>query len=486
MLRFREDKRRLQKNEKKQFILNGIIDIDICKSTTLQQNNPDEKVQLTFKQYNSLVDNTFKNFESALFDRTPDGAIFFFPTPYDAVQASLKLLKNLVHFNEEENFLDRPIFARIGVHQIGEKEKKNLLQTKQDNEPNTTPNDQLTIAGKLQKNCPIGRIAMSSEVYEKIDNLRDLFRPSLITPEGVTGAKSFVLANRTIMGYERELFEGLPEQQMKLIPPIVCLDFTPNSETNLTRLREFFSKKVLVVLGETKPYPESPIPSAATSDAVGIMEVMAKFGANSETSVGIGGWEDTADLASERNVLVVGGISNLYSFAINGLFDSISGKLEKHCSIGRVHFVKAKGRMFNQIMATSTTGIEFFGHHTNYPIDSAIVLITRNPFSLDEEEKRTLLWVAGITGKGTQAAARFVWELVGSRDAQEVFSRRSGGNLTSPPIACVIAPDIPQEWGRWRILEYKILWAVDKDGCSICPGRDGSSLLRREKKPSNV
>jgi len=77
----------------------------------------------------------------------------------------------------------------------------------------------------------------------------------------------------------------------------------------------------------------------------------------------------------------------------------------------------------------------------------------------------------GITGMGTQVASRFIWDLI--KDPA-ILNQKLGGHLINP-IGCVVAPNIPlglwdisDYYRRWRVLDYKILWAVDKDGNSFC------------------
>jgi len=444
--------------------MSGIINIDVYHSTRLHEVRPrngitQDMITATFENYNSLLDKTFQDLGGSCWLRIGDGRIFLFPTPEDAVQASIRLLDNLARFNEEQNQLNLPIFVRIGVHEIDKKEEK-VIKDVPHKKRSEYGHTALDIAGKLQKNCPLGKIALSTGIYHRLRQLwHGLFRPSLTTLDGLRGRNFFVSINRNIMPQEEKLFFGLPQKQMVLIPPVpypIWEEIVPDQNVNLTKLADFFNGKVLVVLGETGKHPESPVASAATSDAVGIMEVMAVIKSNPEVRVGIAEWEDTADLVSDRNILLVGSsIVNIYAYALNDL-------------LFPVHFAKAEGQVFDLIIATSKEGTEYFGPHGIPPRDSAIVITSRSPFN----REKALLWVAGITGMGTQAATRLVWDLV--RDPV-ILSQKIEARLDNP-IACVVAPYIPEGlweisdyYKRWRILDYKILWAVDKDGNSICP-----------------
>ncbi|NQT01320.1 MAG: hypothetical protein HQ580_04820 [Planctomycetes bacterium] len=437
-------------NEGRKTSVNGIVDIDVYRSTTLKNGKSQSIISKTFNRYHSLVDNTFGMFNGVSWHQMGDGGIYTFPTPVDAVDASLRLLDKLFEFNTK-NKLCIPLFTRIGIHQIKEKDIESVQKDKRGIYANTA----LDIAGKLQKNCPIGKIAVSSAVYNKIGIKRNLFRPSLVE---LRGRNFFVLIDRPIMPHERELCFGLPDEQQKLIPPIpfpTWENIAPNENMNLIKLGDFFEKPVLVVLGETLSHPKSPISSAATSDAVGMMEVMAAIAANRQLRVGIDAWEDTADLVSDHNILIIGsGIVNVYAFVLNDIL----------CPI---HFVKTKGRIFDQIVATSNKGQLHFGHHSIPPRDCGLVLISKSPFNLEN----TLFWVAGITGIGTQAAAKFVWDL--TQDSKQTLRKNFKGSL-SDPIACVVGAHVPKGvWEisnynkRWRISDYRILWAVDHSGNSV-------------------
>lgn len=152
--------------------VNGMVDIDIYKSTVLKNGKSQNVVTETFSDYHSLVEKTFEMFNGESWHRMGDGGIFRFPTPEDAVNTSLRLLNDLVEFNEKKNQLNLPLFIRIGIHQIGKKDIKDVPK----DERGKYAHPALDIAGKLQKNCPIGKIAVSVEVYNRIGFMQCLFK----------------------------------------------------------------------------------------------------------------------------------------------------------------------------------------------------------------------------------------------------------------------------------------------------------------------
>jgi hypothetical protein len=72
-----------------------------------------------------------------------------------------------------------------------------------------------------------------------------------------------------------------------------------------------------------------------------------------------------------------------------------------------------------------------------------------------------MLWIAGISGMGTQAAARLVRDLV-LKPAHTLSTVQSGA-IKKPSIA-VVAPHWQMGWhaedyqGTWRVNEYRVVW----------------------------
>lgn len=433
----------------------GIVDIDVYKSTMLKEGKSQKDIEQTFNAYHSLVEETFKKFNGESWHQMGDGAIFLFPILADAVDACIRLQEGLIALNKEnENLLRFPLFVRIGVHEI---ESTEITDVPKD-ERGKFAHPVLDVAGKLQKNCPIGKIAMSMEVYNKLGIKKHLFRAALTE---FNGRRFFVLRDRSIMPQEEILLKGLHEKQKMLMPsiPFTTWDKTmPDDSINLKAVDKILEESLLVILGETSSSLKGPIYSAATSDTVGMMEVMAALRAHREVRVGIDHWEDTADIASDRNIVIIGsGIVNIYAFTLNDIFHP-------------VHFAKTEDRVLNQIIATSNEeGQIYFGPHGLPPKDSGLIIVSKSPFNLD----KALLWVAGISGMGTQAVANFLRDM--TLDAGSTL-RKIGVPDTARPIACVVGAKergtgedrrLSDYYRRWRILDYSVLWMVDRKGNKI-------------------
>lgn len=427
----------------------GLVDVDIYKSSLVF----DKDIS---KGFHDILKKTFKTFEAYEWVPSGDGAKFIFNTTKDAVDACIRLTESLVEFNKSNSkHNNQLLFTRIGIICIDENKRKTLVDVGE-GERGRVGDRHISRVAKLQKKCPVGKIAISDRVYNNIGVRQDLFRPGLVK-DGED--MHFVLTRRSIMPRENELFDGLTHEQKKSLPaipfpawPQIC---PKNNDTNLAKLPDVFNKDgLLVILGETLSDPQGPLSSAATSDAIGILELMSNLN-NKDVVAGIDRWEDTADLAYDRNIILVGsGIVNTYAFVINDMIEP-------------AHFVKTGGRIFDQIVVRSSKNkIKYFGPHTRSPKDCGLVGICCNPFNIDKK----LLWIAGITGMGTQAAAKFVLDLSTKASTKDILKDKAENSNISHPILAIVSPSIPgspvkisEYYKRWRIQDYRILWMADKE-----------------------
>lgn len=117
-----------------------------------------------------LIERTFRTYRGVLWGWAGDGAMFLFPAPQLAVDASLTLQDAMAVFNRQIG-LKSPLYLRIGVG-IGRPDLWNVPEGKR----GELSSAELDLVGSLQKRCPTGRVAISPQVLVAVPNKRDLFR----------------------------------------------------------------------------------------------------------------------------------------------------------------------------------------------------------------------------------------------------------------------------------------------------------------------
>jgi hypothetical protein len=431
-----------------------LVDIDIYNSSYLVASSQHVDAQpgqqeTAIRLYHAALDDLAVEYQGQLWTRSGDGVILLFPKLGKALEASIALLDRLKEINRavRSEQAGLAVFMRIGIH-LGDPS----LQAMAEAERGVAESRDLNIVGKLQKNCPIGRIAISEEVYRSLGIQQPLFRPSLIHSGG---GPAFVLAERFITPQEEELFRGLAEEQKRSMPPVPFLSWQwvrPNMDQGLRTIAKYLEEPVLIVLGESSD--RDTMSAAATSDAVGLLEAMAAARSNTHVKVAIDRWSDTADLVADRHIIVVGsGVVNAYAFTINNIMHPL-------------RFLRNDGKILYQILATSDSGTTSFGTNAEDERDAGFVLVSKSPFS----PTKAAIWVAGTHDTATQAAALLFKDLV--IDAGSCL-HRIGIDQSPHPVGCVVVPvaDLdasrlhPQEYSRrWRIRGYEAVWAVDSSG----------------------
>jgi hypothetical protein len=446
----------------------AVLNIDIYKSSLLKA-SMNREVEPTedpgpMGAYHQAVDDLAKVHKGQVWLRSGDGVIVVFPAANKALAAAMDLLDAVGDINRNTDQLDGAVlFTRIGMHLADPS-----LMSVPRKDRGKVNNADLDLAGKLQKNCPIGRIAASPEAYEAIGFRGPLFRPALI--DEVQDRPIFVLAERLITPQEEGLFDGMPAAQRRAMPPIPFLSWNrirPDGRLSLRTVSNLLKEPLLIILGESAP-ERGPMVSAATSDAVGVMEALAALPSNRDVRVAVDVWPGTGDLVStRRNVILVGsGNVNAYAFAINDIMPYL-------------RFMKSHGRMFGQLVVTLGGEELLLGPHTSDRRDVGFVSVSRSPFNAYQ----SLIWVAGINDRATQAAALLLKDL--ALDAHGCLASIGLGG--SNPIGCVVEPSIKPMIGdrapgeppytKWWIKRYKPIWAVDEFGQSlrITPGQHSSA-----------
>jgi len=437
----------------------AVLNIDIYKSSLLKVSREAEVEHAGDRDpmgaYHRALDELARMHKGRVWLRSGDGAIVLFPAASKALTAAMDLLDAVGEINRKSAVqLDGAVlFTRIGLHLAD-----HSLSSVPSKDRGRVDDVDLDLAGKLQKNCPVGRIAVSSEAYDAISFRGPLFRPALI--DEIQDTPIFVLAERLVAPQEEALFEGMPAGQKRIMPPIPFLSWSrirPDGNLSLRHVSGLLQEPLLIILGESAQGRDH-LGVGATSDAVGVMEAMAALPSNRDVRVAVDVWPGTGDLVStRRNVILVGsGHVNAYAFAINDITPHL-------------RFVKSEGRMFGQLAMASRDGETRLGPYTGDERDAGFVSVSRSPFNAYQ----SLIWVAGINGRATQAAALLLKDL--ALDAKGCLASIGLGG--SSPIGCVVVPRIEPMSGdrapgeppytKWWIKRYRPIWAVDDLGRSL-------------------
>jgi len=446
------------KSAETQDVLPGIIDVDIHKGGVLKAGEPKDRVDATVSAFHGFLRDT-----CAVEDGEPwggphgDGAMFKLPSGKAAVRAALRLIQNIADFNRNHNTLSCDIVMRIGVA-VGP------VPDVPPDKRGEAQEDTLDEAGHNQKDCPPGKLLISNAAFREAQALgyEALFRPA--PPRTRHGG--FVTRDRALSPREECLLEGLTERQKAGVPAIAFPHWdkiVPDAKCHLANLSSKLREPLIVVLGETRqdggermPLLQGITEPAATSDAVGPIETLAAAGVNPEVIAAVDQWEDTQDEAAQRSIVVIGSaVVNVYAYALN----RIEGLPVRFVSpLGDAVYIEVAGRGSRRTFPAG-------GRHAGESRHYGLILLCKSPVNPDQ----CLIWVAGITGMATQAAARFVRDMA-VESPEGIIKQRTGAQLTHP-IACVVTPAapegaaaLPQYLGRWRIPDYEIEWMVDRDG----------------------
>jgi class 3 adenylate cyclase len=443
----------------------ALLDIDVYRSTFLIEQAGDSAGERgVLAEYQHVLTKVVEQRHARRWRHAGNGAIFLFDNAVEAVDAGMWLLREIGEVNRRsaDRLGGAALFPRVAIHQSG----TDLSAIVESDQAGFGHSD-LNVVAKLQQSCPLGRIAITAQTYAALPSFwRPLFRPSLV--QEIDDAV-FVLSERLITPQEEALLTGMPEEQRLTMPPIPFLSWEtvrPGAGLSLASLADLLTEPLVLIFGESSPSPrKGPLAPAATSDAVGVTEVMAALRSNPDVRAAVDIWSDTADLVAGRHVLLVGsGTVNAYAFAINGI-------------VANLQFAKSDGRILNQVRARWQGGATSFGIHGDHDREAGFVFVCRSPF----DREQSLVWVAGTNGMATQAAALMLKDLVVDGGS---CLRNAGLDGRSHPIGCVVVPAVERErnlqdyYQKWRISDYRVVWAVDGDGNRLMPDRRGRSNRR--------
>lgn len=131
------------------------LSLDVVGSTRMKLDADPLAVEFTFTEYHNFVERIAEKHFGKIHSTAGDGITVAFEHPQNAFNAARQIQTGLVEFNAFRNKLDQPLQLRAGIHsgQVVAPEAGNM----------TSINfaSVIDIAAHLQKECPVGGVAVS-------------------------------------------------------------------------------------------------------------------------------------------------------------------------------------------------------------------------------------------------------------------------------------------------------------------------------------
>lgn len=426
---------------------NGILMIDGFNWSSLKTPDRATGAQATIEKYNAHLRRWIEDHRGTVWATIGDCTIACgFPDIDEAVAAAISVQRRLFQFNLRENEPDRPLIVRIGVA-TGNLPDVPVEHRGEHSDP------ALDEAGHLQKDCPPGRIRISRGAFKLLRHGRNSFRPGRPAGPKSKSAESLVWNERSPTPLELEHTGHLALRQRRFYPLVAVARDDLLSEAydhDFSEVPKILPDSI-VILGETREElsVENPVHHPApTSDAAGIIEILAALPQAPHVSAGIDEWVDTGDLATHTSIVVIGSpVVNIYAYAANTV--TPAGFLSTRDGLLRIRVSTSDGEIY---FPEKIEHSEFDRHY-------GLVLLTRNPMNPTHH----LLWIAGISGIGTYLGSRFVRDLI--LNTKNTLSTLGGASHAVPNIA-IVTPAKGGEWdadhyldANWRVSEYEVAWA---------------------------
>lgn len=139
-----------------------VMSVDVAGSTKMKSNGDPLRIEYSFREYQQMVEEISQRHGGHVFSTAGDGAIVAFPECRLALDAARDIQSEMPSFNQRRNRLDTPFRVRVGLH-TGETQA----------EFGDAPfNELIDIAAHVEKVAPVGGIAVSGQVAEKLPGVR--------------------------------------------------------------------------------------------------------------------------------------------------------------------------------------------------------------------------------------------------------------------------------------------------------------------------
>jgi class 3 adenylate cyclase len=161
-----------------------VMVVDVAKSTEMKSKADALKVEWSFREYQTMVDEICRTHGGHVFSTAGDGAVVRFQRSELAVLAAREILTMLPKFNMRRNRLDTPFRLRVGIH-AGNTEA-NLVDA--------PFNEVIDIAAHIEAAAPVGGIAVSKVVADTLAGSVELAEMA----RTVDGQQVFIVLNPTL------------------------------------------------------------------------------------------------------------------------------------------------------------------------------------------------------------------------------------------------------------------------------------------------
>lgn len=131
------------------------LSLDVVGSTKMKLGSDPLAVEFTFTEYHQFVERIAEKHFGKIHSTAGDGITVAFEHPQNAFNAARQIQTGLVEFNAFRNKLDQPVQLRAGIH-TGQ-----VLAPEAGNMSSINFASVIDIAAHLQKECPIGGVAVS-------------------------------------------------------------------------------------------------------------------------------------------------------------------------------------------------------------------------------------------------------------------------------------------------------------------------------------
>ncbi|HTQ08595.1 MAG TPA: adenylate/guanylate cyclase domain-containing protein, partial [Fimbriimonadaceae bacterium] len=143
-----------------------VMVVDAAKSSEMKAAADPLTVEYSFREYQEWIENVSAEHGGRVHSTAGDGAVVAFTDCEQALVAARDLQRDVSRFNRTVNRLSMPFRLRIGLHTGEVAGDINKIQF----------TEVIDIAAHIEKACPIGGIAVTDAVAEKLaaDYFRDL------------------------------------------------------------------------------------------------------------------------------------------------------------------------------------------------------------------------------------------------------------------------------------------------------------------------